>query len=120
MTPFHPPAAQPIQAAPHGSLPKAIPAVRPLALSQGPPNQAVPEGVEMPTQPFQNNVMMFRDELAKNTNATDCKFQQRQIPPEIPAGNSPPWANGGRFALALRCELHSENHAIFLSVVHIE
>ena len=60
--PFHPPAAQPIQAVPHGSLPKAILAVQPLALIPAPPNQAVPEGVEVPTQPFENNVMMFPEE----------------------------------------------------------
>ena len=62
MNPFHPPAAQPIQAAPHGALPKTIPAVRPLALSRAPPNQAVSEGFDMPTPAFENDVMMFPDE----------------------------------------------------------
>ena len=58
MNPFHPPATQPVQAVPPGILPKAVPAVQPLTLTSAPPNQAVPEGVEVLTQPSENNVMM--------------------------------------------------------------
>ena len=61
MNQFYPPNKQPVLAVNNGSLPKAIPAVPPLALQFAPPNQAVPEGVEMP-QPFQNNVMQFPQE----------------------------------------------------------
>ena len=77
MNPFHPPAIQPVQGVLPGALPKAIPAVQPLTLTPTPPNQAVPEGVEVPTQPFENNVMIFPAEhVAKKANSTDCKFHR--------------------------------------------
>ena len=63
MNPIPPPETQPVQAVTPGALPgalyKAIPAVPPLTLTPSPPNQAVLEGVEVPTQPFENNVKMF-------------------------------------------------------------
>ena len=62
MNPFHPPATQPVQGVLPCALPKAIPAIQPLTLTFAPPNQAVPEGLEVPTQPFENNVIMFPDE----------------------------------------------------------
>ena len=66
MNPSHPPETQPVQAATPGTIPgalyKAIPPAPPLTLTPTPPNQAVPEGVEVPTQPFENDVLMFPDE----------------------------------------------------------
>ena len=66
MNQFHPPtappAAQPVLAVNNGALHKAIPAVPPLALTIAPPpNQASPEDVEMPRQPFENDVFRFPD-----------------------------------------------------------
>ena len=54
MNPIPPPETQQFQAVTPGTLPgalyKAIPAVPPLTLTPTPPNQAVPEGVEVPAQ----------------------------------------------------------------------
>ena len=83
---FHPPTQRPVLAVNNVSLPKAIPAIPPMNLQIAPLNQAFPEGVEMP-QPYQNDVVQFLEEEPR-TQTLQIAISNKDIPPEVPAGNS--------------------------------